>query len=75
MGTAVVADGTVDVKDLMAANQKLQKEVNKKNYETHKQNNAKKEAFLHVKDQKKPADTFALLAKRRLETLKKNSCC
>ena len=37
----------------------------------HKQNNAKKEAFLRVKDQKKAADTFALLAKRRLESLKK----
>ena len=71
MGTAVDADGTVDVKDMIAANQKLQKEVNKKNYETHKENNAKKEAFLRVKDQKKAADAFALLAKRRLATLKK----
>ena len=75
MGTAVDADGTVDVKDLIAANQKLQKEANKKNYETHKENNAKKEAFLRVKDQKTAADKFALLAKRRLESLKKNSCC
>jgi len=71
LGTAVDADGTVDVKDLKAANQKLQKEANKKNYETHKQNNAKKEAFLHIKDQKKAADAFALLAKRRLDALKK----
>ena len=71
LGTAVDADGTVDVKDLIAANQKLQKEVNKKNYEMHKQNNAKKEAFLRIKDQKKAADAFALLAKRRLATLKK----
>ena len=75
LGTAVDADGTVDVKGLIAANQKLQKEANKKNCEMHKQNNAKKEAFLRVKNQKKAADTFALLAKRRLESLKKNSCC